>query len=226
MSKFDILRTLSGWFWLMGRDAARLIPVGLLWFGLVYAFYSLDSSFGLPTGLFPILASMGVEPFLIGVCSWMALQDQNVSLQNAINHTIGRFWSVVFVYVLALLGTGLGFLFLIIPGLALSALWIVAMPVLLAEGKGPIDALRQSFIIVRKTFWPVFALVMILLVGAFILSVLLDFSTGGFDDTVPVFWLVSESLSSAAIGIMSAYLSVAIYRELTFDQKHDVSVFD
>jgi membrane-anchored glycerophosphoryl diester phosphodiesterase (GDPDase) len=59
---------------------------------------------------------------------------------------------VAFVLVL-MCGYLVALIFAIAPGTYLSARWIVAAPSLLAEGVGPIDALRRSWQLTKKQVW-------------------------------------------------------------------------
>jgi hypothetical protein len=55
--------------------------------------------------------------------------------------------------ILAALLTVLGFVLLIVPGIYIAGALIVAFPVLLLEGVGPVAAIRRSLRLVRRHWW-------------------------------------------------------------------------
>jgi ABC-type multidrug transport system fused ATPase/permease subunit len=62
---------------------------------------------------------------------------------------------------------GIGFVLLLVPGLFLLTIWAVTAPVVVLEGKGPIDALGRSRELVRGNGWSVLGLMVLLFVLMF-----------------------------------------------------------
>jgi hypothetical protein len=63
------------------------------------------------------------------------------------------------------IAVGIGFVFLIVPGLILLTFWSVGAPAIVVEGIGPIEAFGRSWRLVRGNAWSVFgALLLIFLI--------------------------------------------------------------
>lgn len=92
--------------------------------------------------------------------------DWRESLRLA-GHRLG---SLVWLATIAMFGLGIGFLFLVLPGIWLAVSWSVAFAVLVAEDRGGTGALRRSFQLVRGRWWPTFATLFL----AFILQVIVE----------------------------------------------------
>jgi len=66
---------------------------------------------------------------------------------------VGR---LVGVSLLTGIGVGIGFLFLVVPGLILFTRWSLAVPVVMLEGLGPRAAMKRSSALVKGHGWAVF----------------------------------------------------------------------
>jgi hypothetical protein len=78
-----------------------------------------------------------------------------------------RFGTLVGLFFLTLVPVLFGYAFLLVPGIALSALWLFPTYLVLEHNLSITDALRVSYrIVTRRGFWPNFALAAILLVLA------------------------------------------------------------
>lgn len=75
--------------------------------------------------------------------------------------------------ILFALGVGVGFVFLIVPGLILLTFWSVGAPAIVAEGTGPIDAFGRSWRLVRGEAWSVFATLLVVLLIVILIGVVL-----------------------------------------------------
>lgn len=72
--------------------------------------------------------------------------------------------------ILAAIGVGIGLLLLIIPGLYLLTIWSMLIPVIVLERRSVGEAFGRSQDIVRGNWWPMFGLILIVFVGAGIVS--------------------------------------------------------
>lgn len=72
------------------------------------------------------------------------------------------------------IAVGIGFIFLIVPGLILLTFWSVGAPAIVVEGIGPIEAFGRSWRLVRGDAWSVFGallvIFLIVLVIQFVIS--------------------------------------------------------
>jgi hypothetical protein len=71
------------------------------------------------------------------------------------------------------LGTMLGLIILIVPGLILMVLWAVAAPVVVVERRGIFESLQRSRDLTRGHRWPIFGLQVIYFIGAMIVGLLI-----------------------------------------------------
>ncbi|TML17631.1 MAG: hypothetical protein E6G31_00295 [Actinobacteria bacterium] len=63
--------------------------------------------------------------------------------------------------ILAVIGIGIGFLLLIIPGLVLLTFWSVIVPTIVLEGKSAGESFGRSFDLVRGYFWRVLGIIVL-----------------------------------------------------------------
>jgi hypothetical protein len=100
---------------------------------------------------------------------------RNPDWRESLRYAGGRWHSLIW---LAFLGTALlipAFVALIVPGIWLWIAWIVAVPALMIEGCRGRKALGRSFRLVRKRWWPTFAVIVI----AYILASVIQGVVGG-----------------------------------------------
>jgi hypothetical protein len=84
-----------------------------------------------------------------------AYQGIDQSWQESVRFGIDKSLLILGTAVLSALGSGIGLIFCIVPGVWLWTSWYVAIPALLVEGTGPVAALGRSFQLVKQRFWPV-----------------------------------------------------------------------
>jgi hypothetical protein len=116
----------------------------------------------------------GLGSVLVQGASAKALTDvyQGVqpSWQDSLRFGFRRFFPILGATLLIGVASAIGFLFCIAPGVWLFTSWSVAVPALVVENKGPVQAMGRSFELVRRRFWPV--------LGAVALSYLIYFVVG------------------------------------------------
>lgn len=69
---------------------------------------------------------------------------------------------------------GIGFVLLLVPGLILFTIWAVVAPVVVIERPGGLRALGRSRELVRGNGWQVLGVILLLVIGVFVASLLLD----------------------------------------------------
>ena len=223
---FQFSRAFHGWWWLLGRDFGRWVPVALGWAVLIFILHQADHTLGLVSAMSWLSTAMIIEPLFAGTLYVMALNDDVVAPGEALGAALNRFVPLLVLHVLTSLGIATGLILLVLPGIALAVLWSVAFPILIAERARPIDAMRTSFSTVRSKFWPVLGLLAIHTAALIVVGAVLSAmgTTDGLDQSL--FWMILDSATSVILSVTSIYLSTAIYRELGFSGAHDVSVFD
>lgn len=117
-------------------------------------------------------------------------------------------------------GTFIGYVLLIIPGLILTVLWSVAAPAVVVERRGVFESLQRSRDLTRGHRWQVFGLVVIYAVLSTLISLLasgIGVAMGGsFATGAPVLWV--NLLVGPVVSLLSAVVAsagvAALYYEL------------
>jgi len=118
------------------------------------------------------------------------------SARRSLGAAGGMFVKVALTVLLYSLGTFLGFIALVIPGIYLMVRWYFAAQDVVAEGSSPADALEHSGDLVKGNWWRVFGCVIVFNILAFIPALIL----GG---------LVALAASAANSGVLLV-LSTAV----------------
>lgn len=84
-----------------------------------------------------------------------AFQGIEQTWQESVRFGIDKSLLILGTALLSALGSGLGLVFCIVPGVWLWTSWYVAVPTLLVEGTRPVAALKRSFQLVKQRFWPI-----------------------------------------------------------------------
>jgi hypothetical protein len=84
-----------------------------------------------------------------------AFQGIDQTWQDSVRFGIDKSLLILGTALLSALGSGIGLIFCLVPGIWLWTSWYVAIPALLVEGTRPIAALTRSFQLVKQRFWPV-----------------------------------------------------------------------
>ena len=66
------------------------------------------------------------------------------------------FWAMLGLSILTSLGTVIGFMLLIVPGVLLLVRWSLCVPVLIGEETGVFEAMARSWQETKGRFWPIF----------------------------------------------------------------------
>ncbi|WP_262692707.1 hypothetical protein [Kordiimonas aestuarii] len=71
------------------------------------------------------------------------------------------FLPALVIAILTSLGTSIGMLLFVVPGLILSVMWMVALPAAVAERLGPLQAIERSGDLTSGYRWPIFGIFLI-----------------------------------------------------------------
>ena len=212
------------------------------------------------TGLISALASLVVQAAAVGVIG-EAYQGRSTEWRSALGIGLRKFFPVlmtgilvgilavtlaiaiaIVVFIIAQFSTALaiatavfGFIGLIV---SIYTLAYVSVPALVVEDLGPVQAIRRSFELVRKRFWPTFwtAALAAIIVGiiAAIVSSIIQLAVAG-----PAIFSASDSgelsggllfavsaVSSALVGIFQTPFLAAIGLAIYFDLRVRLEGFD
>jgi hypothetical protein len=124
-------------------------------------------------------------------------------------------WPLLGVSLLFGIGVGIGFVFLIIPGLILLVIWSVVAPVTVIERPGVFAAFRRSRELVRGNGWNVFGVIVIvflIVAGISIAAGLISASLGTVGRGL-VQWAVNAAIAPVT-ALSAAVLYFALLGEL------------
>lgn len=130
-------------------------------------------------------------------------------------------------WILVHLVEGLGVMLLVLPGMAAVVLYSVVAPVIAIEKVGPVKAMRRSFRLVRRRFWPA--------VGVVLLSFVVESIVSGGLSLLPTLvagligfqfgWIV-VGVGSAAVGLITTPFVALVSIELYLDLRVRVEALD
>ena len=144
------------------------------------------------------------------------LTDRPVTMRTALDVGVQLFWPGLVLNILAALGIGMATLVLIVPGLYVATMWSVAMPALVMERFKHEAALARSAALTSGHRWPVFGLMMAVIVGYIGLVAACGWMVGGdgaFDDR-SLAGLAVSMLSSVLGSLLLAVAGAVLYVEL------------
>jgi hypothetical protein len=122
------------------------------------------------------LIGLLITPFVGGVITRVVSASylgQELSAGEALKATARRAPALLGAAILVHLVELVGFVLLILPSLAAMAFYICTTPAVMVEELGPIKAMRRSFALVRRRFWPVLGIAVVSGLMAFLLSSIL-----------------------------------------------------
>jgi hypothetical protein len=150
-------------------------------------------------------------------------QGAPVSMQAELSAAVRGLPWLVLLTILNVVAISIGTVLLVIPGVyLLVALWI-AVPVLVLEGTGPIDAIKSSLRLTRGNWWRTFAIFLVMLaiyvvfaiLGLFVAAMVVQFERGADVAVVTATSTVSIiSLGAFSVPFITAVM-LAVLGDLT-----------
>lgn len=150
--------------------------------------------------------------------------------KTSLRYTLDHFWPLLWLTLLSAFGSGIGFLFCILPGIWLAIVWSVSTPALLTEGVRGTRALSRSFRLVQSRFWPVTGV----LVVSYLIRLVLNSAIGGgitlltFTDIGQnvVLTQVLSGFANTVASILATPFQAAVVAVLYFDLRVRTEGFD
>lgn len=106
--------------------------------------------------------------------------------------------------------TGIGFLAFLVPGVWLTIVLWVALPVVVIE-RGGLRAITRSAELTRGFRWPIFGLALILVVAEFVVVSVAGWIVGAMFTDALVIWCAAQFLVAVMTGIYATAVSVAYH---------------
>ena len=233
-ARFEIGRIPQGVFGVLGRNLVTFLILSVVLLGvpglisqLLTA--SINSNPALAGVKLIATAAISIVGVVFSFILQAALVGGTISDLNGRKLTAGEMLAGKAPLILPLFGlgilqgfaTGLGFVFLLVPGLIMMTVWIVTVPALVIEKTGVFGSFSRSAELTRGHRWSVFAILLVYFIAVGIISsvnlVLMGGTTAaiaashvGFNPIVVGFNVVFNVL----IGMVSATGVAVIYYEL------------
>lgn len=234
--RFDFGRVVGQTFSLIGRNFVlffllALIFVGLPQFGILYAqsYVLTNQDIGgmWQIGLIGALVTMLTAFILQGALTRAAVDDlagSGVKFGAAVGDGLRYFFPLFIVAILVTLGTWIGLLLLIIPGIILALRWSITAPIVVIERDGPTKSMGRSAELTEGHRWAIFGLLILYVILVYASQMLLATIVAALGATTgsPILGLSGFSLAfmtvsaalQAVITLISTVGTAALYFEL------------
>jgi MFS family permease len=214
--KLDVGGTLSQIFSTYGAQAGVLLPVAFALYLIVAIVNAvIVGSFILfPLGL---AVSVVAATLYQGVVVGLVKDVQDGRRDSTVGDLIDATWPVVLpligVGILAGIAIGIGFLFLVIPGLILLTIWAVIAPVIVVEHSGVMDSFGRSRELVRGNGWQVFGVIFVVFLITAVVGAILGAIGAGISDSVGM-RILFNLIASTVTAPIAALAAATIYFRL------------
>ncbi|MGA0544036.1 YciC family protein [Brevundimonas sp. VNH65] len=117
-------------------------------------------------------------------------------------------------------GTGLGFILLVVPGIILSVIWSASTGALVVENRGIFESLQRSRDLTRGYRWPIFGLIIIYVILSMVIGLLVGgvgaATGGGFMTGSPnvAVNMAATAITNILSGIVAGAGAASLYYEL------------
>jgi hypothetical protein len=152
------------------------------------------------------------------------------NVRDSILFALRRIRSLIWLYFVLGVGLALAAIALVIPAIWLYVSWSVATPVLLLEDVRGTAALRRSFRLVRRRWWPAAGVLLmafvIVGVAEFVIAGLLAVIPLAIDDSSVLLAVVASTISSVLVAAAVKPVQAAITTILYFDLRVRKEGFD
>jgi uncharacterized membrane protein len=105
-----------------------------------------------------------------------AFQDMRgrpVNLADCLRIGLHRFFPIIGLAICISIGIMIGCLLLLVPGIILAVMWFVATPACVVEQLGPLSAMGRSSELTKGHRWKIFGMLLLVLIGAGIVSLVI-----------------------------------------------------
>ena len=196
--------------WEMYKAHARhLLPIAFviyLFAGLIAALFGLAGGIGAFLGLIvSVFAAFLLQAALIKAVQAERESGTEFAVGQAVSASLPYIGPVTIASILAILGTTIGLVLLIVPGLFLLTIWALIIPVIVIERSGALESFGRSQQLVRGRGWHVFGT----LVLVFVIQLLVSLALGEVFFALP--YAYRDGLGTVISGTLIApYLALVV----------------
>lgn len=107
--------------------------------------------------------------------AFQSMRGRLVSVIEALRKGLSRFWAIVGLAILTVLGIWAGMILLIVPGIMFALRWSVALPACVVEGLSPLASMKRSAELTKGHRWKLFGVFLLLVIVSWIVGWLIGF---------------------------------------------------
>ncbi|HSS04953.1 MAG TPA: hypothetical protein VLK89_07185 [Solirubrobacterales bacterium] len=214
--KLDVGETLSQAFSTYGSQAGVLLPLAFCLFLIVAVINGIlaHSLILLPLGLaVGVVAGTLYQGMVVGLVSDVQDGRRDSSVEDLVRSTGPVILPLIGAGLLAGIAIGIGFIFLIVPGLILLTIWSVIAPVIVVERTGVIEAFGRSRELVRGNGWQVFGVIVVVILIVIVVQGILGAIAVGIQDTA-LLRIIFNVIGSTVTEPIAALVAAVIYFRL------------
>ena len=150
-----------------------------------------------------------------------AVMDFNggkANFSECLSTGVRHFLPLFAIAILMAFGVMLGMFLLIIPGIILSLMWIVAVPVRVIENAGIIESFGRSRELTHGNRWAIFALYLLYMVIFTALAMIIGLPTGMLGENVVMLGVFNAAITImtsmiGAVGVAALYYALRLSKE-------------
>jgi hypothetical protein len=174
-----------------------------------------------------VLGTLAQAVVLYG--AFQDMRGRPVTLGDCLRIGLSRFFPIIGLAICMSLGMMVGLLLLVVPGVILAVMWFVATPACVVEQLGPLASMGRSRALTKGHRWKIFGMLLLVLIGAGIVSVVIEAALGLTGNTVLV--TLGTLVWTGVWGAFYAIFVVVTYHDLRVAKEgidiHQIaSVFD
>jgi hypothetical protein len=216
----DIGEVLGDTFAVIGRTFVVLANLAVLFIAIPAALNIAGVALVPISPIFGLLSFIGLLALVVGeliafaaifLVAMADLHQTPVHIEGLIKTATGRFWPMLGLFLLLIIGVAIGLILLIVPGIILALAWSVAMPVLVLENRGVFDSFKRSAELTRGKRWSIFLVFFVVWLVTFVIELAIMALFGGFQGFISR----QPSLVSTVISQLSLVVTVPFYAVLT-----------
>ncbi|MEX0918211.1 MAG: YciC family protein [Candidatus Paceibacterota bacterium] len=165
-----------------------------------------------------------IASIFMGIAMIHAVMNPSLSIMDAYRASTPYFWRYVILSIVVTLAVLAGFLLLIIPGIIFSVWFAFSYYVLIAEGTGGIEAMKQSKRMVSGKWWAVFGRLLVLVAIGIVVGLIFGLIGALFDEFIGAgVAAVSNLILNAILTPISIAYVYVLYLELKQVPQADVA---
>lgn len=228
---FDLGRVIQRTFTSIGQNAAVFFGASVILVGIPSTISALGQGSLVSTDPYSGFGfvMLGTVLYFIGLYLLQGMvvkaavngfNGKKTEFGDAFGAGVQMFFPLLGLSIIATLGTMLGYILLIVPGIILSVMWSVAAPAVVVEKRGVFENLQRSRDLTRGFRWSVFGLIVIYVILSWIIGMALgglSLATGGtFTGGAPnlAVTLISGPLVNIVAGVVASAGVASLYYEL------------